>query len=70
MEDGIENYRTTLYDRLEEEKKYLYVSSDFFITHNKNNAIKFSNETKKIIQIFICNDKDVFINTGNVILPQ
>jgi len=76
MEDGIESNRTTLYDRLEEEKKYMYIYignnfiDDIFITHNKNNAIKYSNENKCIIQIFKCDQNDKFIPSGKVILPQ
>jgi len=75
MEDGIESMRTTLYDRIEEEKKYLYVHifnnniSDYFITHNKKKAIDFANETKCIIQIFKRDEEDTYHPTGTI-LPQ
>ena len=42
MEDGIESNRTTLYDRLELEKKFLYmykpnngIWNDCLLTHNR-----------------------------------
>jgi hypothetical protein len=68
MEDGIESNRTTLYDRLELEKKFLYmykpnngIWNDCLLTHNREKARKFSEKNKCIIDVFmLCDIENIY----------
>lgn len=78
MEDGIEQNKTTLYDRLEIEKKLLYVyipneKNNYnakLLSHNKEVAIKFSRDNNCKVEIFICYLKDDYVTTNTFIHPQ
>lgn len=78
MEDGIEQNRTTLYDRLEIEKKMLYVyvpneKNDYnpkLFTHNKEVAVKFARHNNCKVEIFICYLEDNYVTTNSFIHPQ
>ena len=78
MEDGIEQNRTTLYDRLEKERKLLYVyipneKNDYkptLLSHNKDLAYKFSKDNNCKIEIFICYLDDNYVTTNKFIHPQ
>ena len=78
MEDGIEQNRTTLYDRLEIEKKMLYVyipneKNDYkqtLLTHNKEVAVEFANYNNCKVEIFIYYLDDNYVTTNNFIYPQ
>jgi hypothetical protein len=78
MEDGIEQNRTTLYDRLEIGKKMLYVyipneKNDYkqtLLTHNKDVACEFSLYNNCKVEIFICNLDDNYVTTNNFIHPR
>ena len=78
MEDGIEQNRTTLYDRLEIEKKMLYVyipneKNDYkqtLLTHNKEVAVEFANYNNCKVEIFIYYLDDNYVTTNNFIHPR
>ena len=65
MEDGIEQNRTTLYDRLE---KNDYNPKLF--THNKEVAVKFARHNNCKVEIFICYLEDNYVTTNSFIHPQ
>ena len=78
MEDGIEQNRTTLYDRLEIERKLLYVyipneKNDYkqtLLTHNKEVAVEFANYNNCKVEIYICDLDCEYITTNNFIIPR
>jgi hypothetical protein len=68
MEDGIDNNRTTLYDRIELEKKFLYVFipknneyKDFIFLYDRNKALeiikKYPNST---VEVFLQNYNRIY----------
>lgn len=68
MEDGIDNNRTTLYDRIELEKKFLYVFipknneyKDFIFLYDRNKALeiikKYPNST---VEVFLQNYNGIY----------
>ena len=78
MEDGIEQNRTTLYDRLEIERKLLYVyipnekndCKQTLLSHNKDLAYKFAQDNKCKVEIYICDLNCEYITTHNFIHPR
>jgi hypothetical protein len=78
MEDGIEQNRTTLYDRLEIYFKLLYVyipneKNDYkkiLFSHNKDLAYKFAQDNKCKVEIYICDLDCEYITTNKFIHPR
>jgi len=78
MEDGIEQNRSILYDRLEIERKLLYVyipnekndCKELLLSHNKDVAYKFAKDNKCKVEIYICDLDCEYITTNIFIHPR
>lgn len=77
MEHGIEQNRTTLYDRLEIRKLlYVYIPNEkndckqTLLSHNKDLAYKFAQDNKCKVEIYICDLDCKYITTNNFIHPR
>lgn len=68
MEDGIDNNRTTLYDRMELEKKFLYVFipenndwKNWKILHNREKALELIKKNPgSSVNIFLQDFNDIY----------